>query len=375
MGNRVRLRRGRDRRQHHLRLFRGPLLPRRRIRVGTGRAGRRRPARQPPGLLRPRRRRAPQGEPLARRRSGGAQVAGPHRAGRVPAGSPGVCARHRHPARPGARRRARAPPRGRHHALGPEVGLARGAAAGAGQCARAPRPQRGGAGNARLHRDAASEDPAVGPHPRALGAGECAVPGGGDLPPRDEPQQRPAAAHALRDCEHDPQRRAVAKRGDWPPSPLRAAHRRLLPQRARAGSSQGGLRTEAVDDWPHPRLRDCGLAEGGAGGVLEPPARHPRLHPREGLALRCAHRAGRDPCDAQTQAGAAPRGAPGAVDRVRARAGTRQGEAPHGRGAQSCARDGARDCLAGRRADGRARIGVSPSRGAGARARALAGPV
>ena len=55
---------------------------------------------------------------------------------------------------------------------------------GRGNAARAPRPQRGGAGNARLHRDAASEDPAVGPHPRALGAGECAVPGGGDLPPR-----------------------------------------------------------------------------------------------------------------------------------------------------------------------------------------------
>ena len=91
----------------------------------------------------------------------------------------------------------------------------------------------------------------------------------------------------------------VAKRGDWPPSPLRTPHRRLLPQRARAGSSQGGLRAATLHDWPHPRLRDCGLAEGGAGGVLEPKARHPRLHPREGLALRCAHRAGGDARDTQ----------------------------------------------------------------------------
>ena len=47
----IRLRRGRDRRQRHLRLVRGPVLPRRRIRVGAGRAGRRRPGRQPPGHL------------------------------------------------------------------------------------------------------------------------------------------------------------------------------------------------------------------------------------------------------------------------------------------------------------------------------------
>ena len=86
---------------------------------------------------------------------------------------------------------------------------------------------------------------------------------------------------------------------------------------------------------PIPGFEIAGWADRGAGGVLEPPARHPRLHPRAGLALRCAHRAGCDPCDAQTQAGAAPRGAPGAVEQVRGRTGNRQGEAPHGRGAQS----------------------------------------
>ena len=195
----------------------------------------------------------------------------------------GIRARHRHPSGPASRRRTRAPPGPGHHAVGAEVGLAGGAAWRSGRGAGDAGARCGGAGDAGFRRSAALADPALEPGGAALGAGERAHAGGGDVPAHHQPQQRPAASHALRDREHDARRRAVAERGDRPAAPVGEADRGLLPQRAGARAAEGGVRAAPVDDRAGSGVRDIGLAAGGAGSVLQPAAADTGLYPGEGL--------------------------------------------------------------------------------------------
>ena len=184
--------------------------------------------------------------------------------------------------------------------LGAEVGIAGGTASrqqGGDAGAR-----RVGACGAGLDGGGVPSDPGLRPRDRAASQGEGGRSRGGDLPARCEPQQRPAAPYARGDRQHDAERGGrVAERGADAAPAQPASDRGVVPERSGAAAWRDGLRAGSDPGGRAAELRACGVLAGDAGGVLDAPPRHPRLHGGQGLELQREDRAGGDAVYAEAE--------------------------------------------------------------------------
>ena len=163
------------------------------------------------------------------------------RGGRLREASSGPCDRDEDSARAPARRTARAPPGLRHHVFGPEVGVAGGASADEGAPERRPRR---------------------------------------------------SFARTVRRCAR---RSTGSRRADATPAHPASA-RGVVPERSGAAAGRDGLRSGPDPGGWAAELRACGVFACDAGGVLDAPPRHPRLHRGQGWKHGAADSEGRRRC-------------------------------------------------------------------------------
>ena len=265
------------------------------------------------GLLRQERPPAPAGELLARRGGGGAEYAAARLAQDLRARSCRLRAGDGDPARPGARRGARAPPGAGSHAVGAEVGVTGGVALR--QSSGAGGPRRGGQVDPRLGRGSAVADARLRPGDEATPPGCSGRSGGGGVPAPDEPEPGPAAAHALHPRQHDAEPgRGVAERGAHGDPPQREADRRLLPPGAGPEADRAGLPHRDDDDRRGSGLRDRGLPARVAGYVLDAAPRDPCLAGRARPSVQRGADAAGGADHPQAQGRQGPRHAEGGVE-------------------------------------------------------------
>ena len=106
----------------------------------------------------------------------------------------------------------------------------------------------------------------------------------------------------------------MAERGADAAPAQSAPDRGVVPERSGAAAWRDGLRSGSDPGGRAAELRACGVFAGAAGGVLDAPARHPRLHGGEGLGLQREDRAGGDAAYAEAEGRAGARRAVGDVE-------------------------------------------------------------